>query len=643
MMTTIQSYVRQGRRTLQQWILEPRIHALLQSVFWSGSGFLLSAASLASLPMPLAMGLLLTLEGWPAVMLGLGGALGYLVFWGSAGVQGAAWMAAALAAALLLGGRPLVSRTKLLMPALGCFLVSAWGVVFQLWLGDVTPVPVYLLRVALGGGSAWIFRIYLAREDPVADWLAGGLVVLALAQVRVTKWLGLGYIAAGALTALGTFPAAALAGLGLDLAQVTGVPMTAVLCLGHLLRLFPLSSRRVQLIGMGGIYLVVMRLVGSSDLLPLPGLMLGCLAGFFVPGMEAPARRRGDTGVVQVRLEMAAGVMDQAQQLLMEQQEQLPDEQGLVSRAAERACGSCAARKSCRDTVAVRSISAQILHKPLLTPQDLPAQCRKSGRVLQEMQRAQTELRQLRGNLEKLRECRAAVVQQYRFMSDYLRELSDQLSQRLPKPEISYRPEIGCACAAAQEAQGDKCAWFAGVGGDYYVLLCDGMGTGLGAAMESREAVRLLRRLLGAGYPAEYALRSLNSLCALRGRAGAVTVDLLRLRLDTGKGSLYKWGAAPSLLLGSGRAEKIGTAGPPPGLSVTDGRETVERLSLRRGETLVLVSDGVDGEYARRQCLEFSDLSPGELAQKLLQPQGEERDDAAAVVIRLAALGVTAD
>ena len=638
MMTTIQSYVRQGRRKARQWAGDPRFHALLHASFWSGSGFLLSAASLANCPMPVALGLLCAMEGWSAVLMGLGGALGYLVFWGSPGVQGVAWMASGIAAALLLGSRPVAKNTRLLMPALGCFLVSAWGVVFQLWLGDTTPVQVYLLRVVLGGGCAWIFRLCLAREEPVADWAAGGLAVLALAQVRPIKWLGLGYIAAGFLGGVGTLPGVALAGLGLDLAQVTTVPMTAVLCLTHLLRLLPINSRRFHLLASAGVYLLVMSLMGSRDLLPLPGLVLGWALGMAVPGFT-PARRRGETGVAQVRLEMAAGALDQAEQLLLESQDLPVDEQSLVLRSAERACGGCPCRKNCHDMAAVKSFSPRILHKPLLTPEDLPLRCRKPGRVLTELQRCQTELRQLRGMREKLGEQRKAVIQQYRFLSEYLRDLSDQLSQRLPRPDLRFEPEIGWASLAREQAEGDRCLWFAGVAGEYYAVLCDGMGTGLGAAMESREAIRMLRRLLGAGYPPEYALRSLNSLCALRGRAGAVTVDLAQLRLDTGKAVLYKWGGAPSLLLSPAMAEKIGTAGPPPGLSVTDGRETVERLSLRRGETLVLVSDGVDGEEVRRRCLEYPDLPPGELAARILEPGGDGEDDATAVVIRLVPRG----
>ena len=131
-------------------------------------------------------------------------------------------------------------------------------------------------------------------------------------------------------------------------------------------------------------------------------------------------------------------------------------------------------------------------------------------------------------------------------------------------------------------------------------------------------------------------MRSLNSLCALRSRAGAVTVDLLELELDTGKAYLYKWGAAPSYLLSHSGAEKIGTAGPPPGLSVTDARETVYRLSLRRGELLVLASDGIGEEEALHTCMKMAGHQPGELAKSLLACSrlGGE-DDATVVTVRL--------
>jgi stage II sporulation protein E len=228
------------------------------------------------------------------------------------------------------------------------------------------------------------------------------------------------------------------------------------------------------------------------------------------------------------------------------------------------------------------------------------------------------------------------VVQQYRFLADYLRQLSDRLTNRREQIYLHFKPEIQISTVGKELANGDRCQAFAGVGGRYYILLCDGMGTGMGAAQEGQTALNMLRQMLTAGFPAEYALQSVNSLCCLRGRAGAVTVDLAELQLDTGRATLYKWGAAPSVLLRSTGAEKIGTVGPPPGLDLENTRETVDRLSLRRGEALILMSDGVAVEEVLRSARIGPGEPLGEFAAKLLAACSEEgSDDATVAAIRL--------
>ena len=232
-------------------------------------------------------------------------------------------------------------------------------------------------------------------------------------------------------------------------------------------------------------------------------------------------------------------------------------------------------------------------------------------------------------------EYRLALAQQYGFLGQYLEDLADLL----PRRGEGLRTEYGIQCAARSAgkaaANGDRCLAFPGTGGKYYVLLCDGMGTGLGAAREGDCAAARLRQMLTIGFPAEHALRSLNSILTLQGKAGAVTMDMAELNLSTGTAALYKWGAAPSWLLKMSGAEKIGTATPPPGLSVEEDRETVVRLSLRRGEALILVSDGVEaGEtLSRMECVR--DAPPGELAQAVLEAGCRGEDDATVAVVRL--------
>lgn len=631
---TIQSYVRRGQLLLRKWAVHPRLVPLAQGCGYALSGFLLSAASLGGHAQTLPLGALCALTGWPAVLFALGGCGGYWVFWGQAGLQGIAWLCTGLPACLLLGNRRLARDTPWLLPAIASLMVSAWGVIFQTWMNDRTAIFMYLLRVVSAALSARLFTVAAQQRDPIADWLVGGVAVLALAQVSPLPGVSLGYIAAGILATAGSFPAAAIAGLALDLARIARTPMSAVLCLAFLAQLLPRGPKWLPWAALAFSSCTVMALTGTWELSIIPWLTAGGAIGMLLPPRKAPARRRGETGLLQVRLELVSGVLAQTEQLLLEAGDAPIDEAAMVEKAVHSACSACPCRKSCRECQP--NIPTDLLHRPLLLPSDLPVSCRKAGRLLQELRRCQERLRLLKADRQSRKEYRSAVIQQYRFLCAYLQQLSDQLGTRDTGIVQRYQPEVAVYSAGKESTNGDRCLWFAGTQCRYYILLCDGMGTGLGAAQESRAASSMLRRLLTAGFPAEYALRSLNSLCALRSRAGAVTLDLAELQLDSGKATLYKWGAAPSYLLTRYGAEKIGTAGPPPGLSVTDGRETVERLSLRRGETLIMVSDGVDGEDVLRRDGDFPAEPPGVLAAKILEGiQVDRSDDATVAVVRL--------
>lgn len=640
MMVSLQSYAQKGKYKLRDLLMIPKVQLYGRGVLWFLAGFGLSAASLDHKLMPLPAGLMFGCGGWPATLAALGGSLGYTVFWGRQGLQGIAWLIAGLVLVLLLAESRVARQSPMLLPALAGLTVAAVGVVFQMWMQDTTSVTVYLLRVVLAIGTAWLFGKVLRKRNPILDWLACALGVLSLAQIAVLPWLSLGVIAGGALCTAGAFPAAALAGLALDIAGITPVSMTGILCCGYLVRFLPRCSKWFRAVAPGFAGVLVMFLQGKPDLYMLPPLVIGAFIGVLLPLPAKVPARRGETGVTQVRLEMAAGVLTQTQQLLLEVQEAPVDEEALVIRAAEQACSSCPCRRNCADSKRIAQSPAVVLHKPLMSVDELPISCRKSGRFLAQLHRSQEQLRNIRADRQRQREYRAAVVQQYRFLAQYLQELSDGLARRTENIATYFEPHVRIYGNRPKEENGDRCAMFAGGSGKYFVVLCDGMGTGIGAVQEGKTAVELLRRMLTAGYPAEYALHSLNSLCALRNRAGAVTVDLLEIGLDTGKGTLYKWGASPSYLVTKLSAEKIGTAGPPPGLSVTEQTETVYRLSLRRGEMLAMVSDGVGEEEALRCCMKMAGCQPGELARQLLtccRLSGE--DDATVVTVHLSPKG----
>ena len=637
MMMSIGTYVRRGQRFLRRWTSDPKLRSTAKGIGYFLCGLIFSAASLAHSPQPLSLALLCAgLAGWPSLLVALGSALGYYLFWGAAGTQGIVWTGAGLVICLALGGRKLSRSMPLLMPALAGLSVAATGLMFLLLKAEPADPVMFLLRTGLAIGAARVFSIVLERRDPVMDWLAGSLCVLALAQTIPLPALNPGYIAAGALGAAAPFPAAALAGLALDLSQISAVPMAAVLSMAFLVRLIPGLPKWTAHAAPALTFLLTAMLCGVGDWTPAIALSIGGALGIFLPAQTTIAHRRGETGMAQVRLELTAEVLAQAEQLLLETPEYPIDEAALICKAADRACSACPCRDGCRDQAAATRLPTALLHRPLVTAEDLPVTCRKRGRLLLELRRSQDQYRSIRADRDRQREYRSALIQQYRFLSEYLQDLADKLPKRGETFHQRYDPEVAVCSAGLEGVNGDRCLWFAGTECRYYVVLCDGMGTGFGAAEEGRAAGTILRRLLTAGFPAEYALRSLNSLCTLRGRAGAVTADLAEIDLQTGRVSLFKWGAAPSYLLSPAGPEKIGTAAAPPGLSVTGTRETVDKLSLRRGETLILLSDGVDGEAAMRRAWDLTDQAPGEMASRVLQyGRGNGCDDATAAVIRL--------
>ncbi|MBQ2928490.1 MAG: SpoIIE family protein phosphatase [Oscillospiraceae bacterium] len=629
----VETYLRRGKRSLEQLAEKPGVRCAGAVLAYGGSGFLLSAASVGNASQPLAAGMICAATGWRTLAMSLGAMMGYPTFWGSAGIQGIVWSAAAGLLALLVGKKEESRDQPLMIPAIAAFLTATVGLCFRLILKDDTPLILSALRTALTFFSAALFTQAGRCRDALTEWLVCGVWVLALARVFVTEHFGLGYLAAGIISVGCAFPAAALAGLGLDLGQITAVPMTAVLCLAYFLSLIPFPKKWHRGLIPGIAWGAVAALCGIWDMAPLPGLAVGGFLGLLLPPRTAIARRRGETGGAQVQLEITAQALGSIRKLLQEQEDPPIDEMALLETVRDRACGGCSLRSACsqRDT-----LSPAMLRRPL------EADCQKQGRLIPELRRANAHRKTLLADHRRRREYRRALSQQYGALSSYLQLLADRLPRSARRNPAQFRIEAGVRSRGKEGVNGDRSLAFPGPECCYYVLLCDGMGTGIGAARSGWEAEKLLHRLLSVGFPAEQALGTLNSLLLLRGSAGEVTVDLAQIHLDTGHAELYKWGAAPSWLLTRGKAEKIGTATPPPGISVEEKPLAVQKLSLRRGEVLILLSDGMDGERVHGLSDLSPDLPPGELAAKLLEMGGgNAEDDATAAVIRLRPTGLT--
>lgn len=631
MMVSVETYLLRGKRRWLQLSERPGFRLGSNMLLYGGGGFLLSSASLWQHMQPFAAGLAAGCGGLWAGFAAAGGILGYQWFWGERGVQGMFWILGALALGYLVRKRAAPERQTELLTVGSALLTAIIGLACRLWLGDDAPPDIYLLRILLAAASACLFSRFRESRERMSLWLISSLGVLALAETGNFTWLNLGCVAAGAIAAAAPLTAAALAGIGLEAA---GLPfMTAGLCTGCFLRMLPIRDQWRRLVSPSAGCLIALVLGRYWDTGCWLGISLGGILGAAVPWRWSALYRRSGTGNVQVQLEQAARLFQQMQRTLLDPPVPAIDQEGLLNQLRVNACGSCSFRGSCREK---DLLTVSVLSDPF------SVKCRKNGRLLGELRRCRDQIRLIKGQRKRLGEYRGALVQQYGFLSGYLQLMADRLTTQIRFSDVRFRVQVGARSTAREPSNGDVCLAFPGVGLRFYVLLCDGMGTGLGAAEEGRHTAELMKQMLTAGLPPQYAMGTVNTHLALRGQAGAVTMDLAEIRLDTGRAAIYKWGAAPSILVKRNRTEKIGTVTPPPGISVTEARETVARLSLRRGEVLVLTSDGMDLTDTSGLAELAGSKTPGELAGYILREYGGSgEDDATAAVIRLRPVNLT--
>lgn len=198
---------------------------------------------------------------------------------------------------------------------------------------------------------------------------------------------------------------------------------------------------------------------------------------------------------------------------------------------------------------------------------------------------------------------------------------------------------------------GDTVRIFQDGGAMFYVLLCDGMGSGRGAALTSGICAVFLERVLRAGVSVSTALGMLNQ--HLRARTASPeqeycsSVDLLALDLYTGKARLMKSGAAPTLVLRGNQLYQLAAHTVPIGiLSAVDVQ--VIPFDIQPGDHVLMMSDGIsdgamayDGEERAGWLTDYlsGDLpfDDGTLIDALLRKAREHgsRDDLSVISVRI--------
>ncbi len=612
----------------------------------AGIGFVLAGAGLAGSILPLAAAWVAAGQSVIHSALALvGAAFGAVILWDMMGaLELVAICLLAFAARCIFAG---VARAERMIPAVCGTAVAAVGLVFLVDAGwTVFTISQYLGKILLTVVAAIGFRWERSESDSRAQLLCAACFIIGLGAFSMPAGIQpaaavAAFFAASAERGPRGIAAAAILGLACELSApgcgvVAALTLAAVLCAVE--ASFPQGAQR-------GIFASVsalgMLLCGATPL-EAASAFSGGVAAIAMPRqlfVQKVVSRRN------AQLDDAAASMETLHGLLVRETARPagPPEAAVVfDKAAAQVCRCCVRYQICWERAAADTyrelcqMAKSMLERGIVVREDFPdgfaSRCRHLEGFAKAINQELDSLAYRRQTLARVQETRAIAADQYRFLSQILEEAAQPAQ---PPAELRFRYEVGIRSRSRGAVSGDRGISLRGPGDTLYLLLCDGMGTGAGAAEESATAIRILTGLLRAGASPESALQLLNGAYTLRSDGAFSTVDLLQVSLATGESTLYKWGAAASYLRQEGRVKKIGTATIPPGFGVGGNHAAGQtKLSLRGEELVVLLSDGAQSKQTEQCIASYGGTSPEELAEWIVRQQPAE-DDVTAVVLRL--------
>lgn len=139
---------------------------------------------------------------------------------------------------------------------------------------------------------------------------------------------------------------------------------------------------------------------------------------------------------------------------------------------------------------------------------------------------------------------------------------------------------------------GDSFKYFYTEDGYFVVVLSDGMGTGVRAAVEGAMVCEVLSVLVKSGVNFEVALKIVNTtLLANPNEEALVAVDLVCINLNTGVSEFFKVGGASSIVKSKGQIKVLEESSLPIGI-LKDVRYSVEKIRLFSEDKVLIMSDG---------------------------------------------------
>ena len=253
---------------------------------------------------------------------------------------------------------------------------------------------------------------------------------------------------------------------------------------------------------------------------------------------------------------------------------------------------------------------------------------------------------------KKVKDNKKSISHQLNGVSQAISSLAENISEEEKKEEKKqYLIQVGTSrtTKTGSEVSGDSSCQVKLHDGKYMVAISDGMGSGKDAKKSSSTAIKMLERLLTAGFDKDVSLGLINSTIALHNKEDMFsTLDIGIFDLSKGNIEFVKNGAAPSYIKHGRKVEVIKSLTLPAG--VLDNVDlVVYDKDLEDNDIIVMCSDGIiesNAEYNNkenwlRDLLEnIEDENPQSIADMIISESidngyGTTKDDMTVFVIKV--------
>ncbi|MDR0983486.1 MAG: SpoIIE family protein phosphatase [Ruminococcus sp.] len=197
--------------------------------------------------------------------------------------------------------------------------------------------------------------------------------------------------------------------------------------------------------------------------------------------------------------------------------------------------------------------------------------------------------------------------------------------------------------AVRGEVSGDTAEVFYDELGNAYAVISDGMGSGDGAAIQSKLLLSQFKRLIKSGIGnIQLVIKMVNMLMRIKSKEETfATLDACRVDLNTGEVSLLKFGAAATLIWREGELDIINKESFPVGIANNIPNFGEIKPEFSPGDLLIMLSDGVNEgeyEYIKQLLSTASYTSFDDLAKKICdKAKGISKDDITCIVVSVTA------